>query len=80
MDAWSNPMVRQKDIIDDLDDFVKDFKKAIQDQEELTGEKDSGEEVALMEAMIKEQVADKKKEREESKGTLSEQLNNQKFE
>jgi len=29
MDAWSNPNVRQKDIIDDLDDFVQDFKKAI---------------------------------------------------
>jgi hypothetical protein len=31
MDAWSNPKIRQKDIIDDLEDFVNDFEKAIKD-------------------------------------------------
>ena len=45
MDAWSNPKIRQKDIIDDLEDFVNDFEKAIKDQEELTGEKDDGDEL-----------------------------------
>lgn len=28
-DAWSNPKVRQKDIADDLNDFVKEFEKII---------------------------------------------------
>ena len=43
MDAWDNPNVRQKEIIDDLDNFVKDFEKAIREQEALTGEQDDGE-------------------------------------
>lgn len=29
MDAWSNPKVRQKEIIDDLNDFVNELEQAI---------------------------------------------------
>ena len=70
MDAWSNPKVRQKDIMEDLDDFVKDLEKAIHEQEEVTGEKDDGVELAMMKELIKDSVDERKKEKEESKGTL----------
>jgi len=80
MDAWANPNVRQKDIIDDLQDFVKEFEEAIKKQEEETGEKDDGEELQLMKAMIAQQVEDKKKEKAESKGGLNEQILAQKIE
>jgi hypothetical protein len=29
MDAWTNPKVRQKDIIEDLHEFVSDFERAL---------------------------------------------------
>ena len=45
MDAWANPKVRQKDIIEDLHEFVSDFEKQMREQEELTGEKMNEEEL-----------------------------------
>lgn len=64
-DAWNNPNVRQKDIIDDLQDFVKDFEQAIKDQEKATGEEDDGEELTLMKEMLAQQIEDKQKEKAE---------------
>ena len=70
MDAWSNQNVRQKDIIDDLDDFVKDFEASIREQEALTGEKDDGEALAQMKAMIADEITEKEKQKSETKGSL----------
>lgn len=55
-DPWTNPMVRQKDINDDLNDFVKEFEQIIKKQEEETGEKDDGEELALMKALVQQKI------------------------
>jgi hypothetical protein len=71
MDAWNNPKIRQKDIIDDLEEFVNDFEKVIREQEEISGEKDDGEDLAKLRALIQDEVDAKKKVREESKGSLN---------
>lgn len=52
LDAWTNPKVRQKDIIEDLHDFVSDFERALRIQEEETGEKADEEELEKMKALI----------------------------
>ena len=80
MDAWTNPKVRQKDIIEDLHDFVTDFERALKIQEEETGEKADEEELNKMKALIDDAYQKRKKEREESKGTLNEQILDQKAE
>ena len=74
MDAWNNPKIRQKEIIDDLDDFVKDFEKAIKEQEATTGEKDDGVELKMMKDLISDEVKQRKQEKDDAKGTLSEQI------
>lgn len=68
-DAWNNPNVRQKDISDDLNDFVKDFEKIIREQEKETGEIDDGTELEMMKALVKEKV-EKTEEEEETKGSI----------
>mmetsp|Transcript_17005 Transcript_17005/g.26223 ORF Transcript_17005/g.26223 Transcript_17005/m.26223 type:complete len:476 (-) Transcript_17005:292-1719(-) len=78
MDAWNNPKIRQKEIIDDLDDFVNDFEKAIRKQEELTGEKDDGVELQQMKELVSDEAQSRRKEKEESKGTLGEQIQEKK--
>ena len=80
MDAWSNQNVRQKDIIDDLDDFVKDFEASIREQEALTGEKDDGEALAQMKAMIADEITEKEKQKSETKGSLENQIDSKKRE
>jgi len=78
MDAWNNPKVRQKEIIDDLHDFVTELEQAIREQEEATGEKDDGQEIAAMKALIAETVKERQTEREASKGSLHDQVNEKK--
>ena len=75
MDAWSNPNVRQKEIMDDLNDFVTEFEQAIKQQEEETGEKDDGEHLAMMKALIEETVKERQAEKEKSQGNMLDQLN-----
>lgn len=60
MDAWSNPNVRQKNIMDDLDDFVGELEKAVKQQEEETGIKDDGQDILAMRALIEETVRERK--------------------
>ena len=74
MDAWNNPKVRQKDIIEDLHEFVADFEKSMKEQEELTGEKLNELELKMMKDLIDDEYKKRKQEKEESKGTLSEQI------
>jgi hypothetical protein len=52
MDAWSNPKVRQKDIIEDLHDFVADFEKSMKEQEAATGEKMDEGELQMMKDLV----------------------------
>lgn len=52
MDAWNNPKVRQKEIIDDLDEFIKDIEVSIKKQENETGIKDEGLEIEYMKSLI----------------------------
>ena len=52
MDAWSNPKVRQKEIMDDLHDFVADFEKSLKEQEEATGEKMDEGELQMMKDLV----------------------------
>ena len=56
-DAWMNPKVRQKEIADDLNDFVTEFEQIIKQQEEQTGEKDDGNELEMMRALVKGEIA-----------------------
>lgn len=74
MDAWNNPKVRQKDIIEDLHEFVADFEKSMKEQEELTGEKLNELELKMMKDLIDDEYKKRKQDKEESKGTLSEQI------
>ena len=71
MDAWNNPKIREKDIIGGLEEFANDFEKVIREQEEISGEKDDGEDLAKLRALIQDEVDAKKKVREESKGSLN---------
>lgn len=80
MDAWSNPKVRQKDIIEDLHEFVADFEKSMREQEELTGEKMNELELKMMKDLIDDEYKKRKQDKEESKGTLSEQIMDKKDE
>ena len=70
MDAWSNPNVRQKEIMDDLNDFVSEFEEAIKQQEKETGEKDDGEHLAEMRALIDGTVKERKAEKEKAQGNM----------
>ena len=79
MDAWSNPNVRQKEIMDDLNDFVSEFEEAIKQQEKETGEKDDGEHLAEMRALIDGTVKERKAEKEKAQGNMLDQLNQQKI-
>lgn len=45
MDAWNNPKVRQKEIIDDLDEFIQDLEVSIKKQEKETGIIDDGKDI-----------------------------------
>lgn len=73
MDAWENPMVRQKDIVEDLHDFVKDFEQAMKDEEAKTGEKVDDAELLVMKALIEDDADARAKKKQEIKGgSLSE--------
>jgi multisite-specific tRNA:(cytosine-C5)-methyltransferase len=59
MDAWNNQNVRQKGIMEDLNDFVKDFEDIIKTEEEETGKKQYQPELSMMKEMIKTEDEDK---------------------
>lgn len=65
--------------MDDLDDFVTELEMAVKQQEEETGEKDDGVGVAEMRALIDETVKERQAQREQSQGSMLEQLNQQKL-
>lgn len=66
-------MVRQKDIMEDLHDFVKDFEQGMKDEEAKTGEKVDDAELLMMKALIEEEVDERTKKKQEIKGgSLSE--------
>ena len=60
MNAWDNPMVRQKDIGEDLLDFVKDFEKQLKDEEAKTGEKVDDSELQMMKELVGYEIDSKK--------------------
>ena len=64
MDAWNNPKVRQKDIIEDLHEFVADFEKSMREQESLTGEKMDESELQMMKDLIDDEYKKRKQDKE----------------
>jgi hypothetical protein len=66
MDAWSNPKVRQKDIIEDLHDFVADFEKSMKEQEAATGEKMDEGELQMMKDLVDVEYKKRKEDKEKS--------------
>lgn len=76
MDAWSNDRVRQKGIMEDLNDFVKEFEDIIKQQEEESGEKQDDTELNIM----KELVQQEKQTDSVQMYSLNDQLIAQKFE